>query len=261
MKSQFYNIKGEKKSEIELPKVFDTSIREDIITKVAEAERLETLHPHSPSPMAGRRHSASGTISHRRHKWKGHYGRGISRVPRKTMWRRGTQFYWVGAEVSSTRGGRRVHGPSLLHSPRKINKKEAKLALNSALASTAHKEIIQRRYSSLDKKKIEFNFPVIIESRPTKAKDFITALKKIFGELFPLVLKSKEVRSGKGKLRGRKYKSNAGALIITGKDENLKMKGIDIVSLNNLSILELYPIGRLTILTEKALAELEEMKR
>jgi len=70
-------------------------------------------------------------------------------------------------------------------------------------------------------------------------------------------LKKKSVRAGKGKRRGRRYKSTAGILLIKGKDENIKMKGMDIKSVKELSIQDLYPLGRLAIFTEKSLEELK----
>ena len=70
------------------------------------------------------------------------------------------------------------------------------------------------------------------------------------------VLKKKRVRAGKGKLRGRKYKSNAGLLFVKGKTEKIKLRGVDIISVGNVSISDLYPLGRLTVYTEKALEEL-----
>lgn len=257
MKAQLYDLAGKTKGELELPKVFNTPIREDIISKLVEIERISSQNPHSPASTAGRRHSASGTISHRRHKWKGHYGKGISRVPRKAMWRRGTQFYWVAAEVSGTRGGRRVHTPTVLQTFRKVNKKEAVFALNSAIASTAKNDLVKRRYSSLEKG-VAIPLPIVIESKVDKAKtkDFVAALKVILGDLFYLAFRNKEVRSGKGKLRGRKYKSNAGILLVTGKGEKIKVAGMDVVPFDDLSVTDFYPLGRLTIFTEKAVASL-----
>src|SRR3989344_4919800 len=123
MKAQVYSPSGEKKSTIELPSCFDTLLREDLAGKVFEAEKYERMQPYAGYKEAGKRHSASGTISHMRHTWKGHYGKGIARLPRKTMHRRGTQFFWVGAEVSQTRGGRSAHPPKPGFAFRKINKK------------------------------------------------------------------------------------------------------------------------------------------
>ena len=251
MKAHLYDLSGNKKSEIELPAFFNKTIREDIAAKLFEVEKA--FQPYSSYKEAGKRHSASGTISHLRHTWKGHYGKGISRTPRKTMSRRGTQFYWVAAEVSHVRGGRTAHPPRLVRAFKKINKNEVEIAMNSAFAATADKNYILQRYSSL--KNIE-SAPFVVESIPSKAKDLINMLKKIFGDTFDLVLKHKSVRPGKGKARGRKYKSNAGLLFVIGKDEKVKFKGMDSISVKDIVISDLYPLGRLTLYTKKALDEL-----
>lgn len=255
MKASLFDSEGIKKGELELPEIFNSKIREDIVFKFFEASK--SRQPYAPYSEAGRRHSASGTISHRRHEWKGHYGRGVSRIPRKTMWRRGTQFYWIGAEVSSARGGRRAHPPKLNRSEKKINKKEQEIAMKSAFAATARKDLVLARYSSLKSLK---DIPVVIESYPKKTKDFISMIKKIFGENFNIAIKNKSIRAGKGKTRGRKYKSNAGALLIVSSEENAKFKGIEIKNVKKVSISDLYPLGRLTIYTKKALEEIGAKK-
>jgi large subunit ribosomal protein L4e len=183
MKAKLFSSQGESKGEIDLPELFNTKPRFDLVQKFFEADKL--TQPYSPDPKAGRQHSASGTISHKRHDWKGHYGRGISRIPRKTMWRRGTQFFWIGAEVSGTRGGRRAHPPKGIGKERKINKKEIQLVINSALAATANPDLITKRYETLDKPP---EAPIVIESLPKKTKDLISTLKKIFSISSHLIL-------------------------------------------------------------------------
>jgi len=163
MKSTIYSLSGEKKSEVTLPKIFDAIIRKDIAQRTFESRKYALMQPYSHDPEAGKKHSAAGTISHQRHKWKAQYGKGISRAPRKIMWRRGTQFIWVGAEASSTRGGRRAHGPMLIKRPRKVNQQEAILAVITGIAATANKSYLVERYSSVSDVKI--NLPLIIESK------------------------------------------------------------------------------------------------
>lgn len=252
MESTIYTSEGKVKGKVELPKVFETKVRTDIVAKYFETDKF--IQPYAAKERAGLRQSASGTISHKRHDWKGHYGRGIARLPRKTMSRRGTQFNWVGANVPGTRGGRKAHPPKGVGKEKKINKKEIELAFNSAFAATAQERFIIERYATLEK----FNqAPVIIEALPEKTKILKETLKSIFKENINLVLKSKTIRAGKGKLRGRKYKSNAGLLIITSTEENKKLKGFDIKSTGELTISDLYPLGRLTVYTQKALEELK----
>jgi large subunit ribosomal protein L4e len=255
MKAQLYSSKGEKKSQLDLPKIFSVRIRADIVKKYYEADKF--IHPYGPYTFAGLRQSASGTISHQRHDWKGHYGRGISRAPRKTMWRRGTQFFWVGANVPGARGGRQAHPPKGIGKEKKINKKEIEIAFNSAFAATANKDLIVKRYSSLDK--IEHT-PFVIESLPTKTKELKDLIKSLFGDHSQLAFKNKVVRAGKGSMRGRRYKSNAGVLIVTGDKEKTNLAGFDIKHVDEVSISDLYPLGRLTIYTQKALDYLNKDK-
>ncbi|MDP3992512.1 MAG: 50S ribosomal protein L4 [Candidatus Pacearchaeota archaeon] len=262
MKAEILDIEGKKTKEIELPLFFSYPIREDVISKVLEAKK--TMQPYSPSPVAGKQHAASGKIVHRRHVWRSGYGRGQSRIPRKIMTRKGSQFNWVGAEVSATRGGRRAHPPKIIsmENTRKINKKEARAALVSALSATADKKQVSLRYKRIEAKDLK-ELPIVVESKlvSLKTKHLVESLKKILGEkIFAVSLSKKEVRSGKGKLRGRKYKSNAGALIVLGKKEKLKANVLDSKTIDSLSVTDLAEggPGRLTIYTEQAIKDLKD---
>lgn len=256
MNAPLYDAAGRKKAEIKLPNFFTIPIREDLVAKAIECERQEQRQPYASFAEAGKRHSASGTISHRRHKWKSGYGRGMSRVPRKVMWRRGTQFYWIGAEVANTRGGRRAHPPQGIRRYRKLNRKEQNHALASALAATAAPSLVSKRYTSLSSP--PSSLPAVIEQFPTKARDMRAALIAIFGTtLLPLLFRHREVRAGLGKLRGRKYKTNAALLLVTGNSEVLKQSLIESKQASRLQITDLYPLGRLTLYTQQALKELQ----
>ncbi|RLG12355.1 50S ribosomal protein L4 [Candidatus Pacearchaeota archaeon] len=261
MKTSVLDLNGKEKETIDLPKCFSEKIREDLIAKVLEAKKIES--PYSPSLKAGR-YSASGILIHRRHVWKSQYGRGISRIPRKIMSRRGSQFNWEGASIPSTKGGRRAHPPKGISriNTLKINKKEMKLAFKGALSATADKEKILKKYKSLEDLKIK-NIPFVVDSKilSLKTKELISSIKKILGDnLFKIALRNKKIRSGKGKLRGRKYKTNAGLLIVLGEKEKLKAKAFEVANSKNLSILNLAKggIGRLTIYTKQAIKEIGE---
>ena len=64
MKSKIYDVGGKEKGTIELPKFFDTRVREDLVHKYFEADKF--TQPYSPNERAGMRQNASGTISHKR---------------------------------------------------------------------------------------------------------------------------------------------------------------------------------------------------
>ena len=261
MKAKIMTIDGKLKGTIDLPKCFSTEVRKDVIAKVLEAQKIQ--QPYAPSPVAGKQASASGKLKHRRGVWKSQYKKGISRIPRKIMTRKGSQFTWIGATISSTRGGRRAHPPKILSmlNRLKINKKEKELALKSALSATASEKEVEKRYSTIEK--LDKELPLIVESKITslKTKELISSFKKILGEkLFDLGIKKKSVRAGKGKLRGRKYKSNAGLLFVEGKKEKLKTTAFDVVNVSKLGVSDLAKgsLGRLTIYTEQAIKDLGE---
>jgi len=262
MKAKILDINGKEKGSIDLPNCFSEVVREDIVAKVLEAKKMK--QPYSPSPVAGKQNSASGNIQHTRSVWKTMQGKGISRVPRKIMSRRGSQFNWVGAEIPNARGGRRAHPPKIIAmiNVKRINKKEMILALASALSATGNEKIVEQRYERLNGKKIS-GLPIVVESKivSLKTKDLISSLGKILGkDLFEVSIKQRTIRAGKGKLRGRKYKKNAGLLLVIGNKEKLKTSLIDVKSANSLNVTDLANggVGRLTIYTEEAINEIGE---
>ena len=260
MKTMILDIQGKEKQEIELPKEFESVVRKDIVKRFLDAKRKILMQQYRVAKDAGMKYSASGKLKHRRHKWKTTYGRGISRVPRKIMWRRGTQFFWIGATVSGTRGGRKAHAPQLRNLKRKINKKEAQIAFNSSLAATADKKYVLEKYSTIEK--IDKNLPIVIDSKilSLKTKEFYNKIEKILGELYNIAIKKKKIRAGKGTMRDRKYKRSAGMLLVIGDKEEKKVKGIDIKKVSDLSIFDLAEggLGRLTIYTEQAINDLKQ---
>ena len=258
MKTKTYDLTGKEKGSLDLPKEFSANIREDIVAKVLEAKKRK--QPYAPSPVAGKQYSASGILKHHRHVWKSQYGRGMSRVPRKIMSRRGSQFNWVGATSPNTTGGRRAHPPKVVHMLKVlgINKKEMQIAFSSALSATASKDWILKKYETVEKVN-SAPFVLSINAEKIKVKDLLNGLKKILGEeLYKVAIKKKSVRAGKGKLRGRKYKSNAGMLLVAGNDETIKTKMFDVVQVNTVGVNDLAKggLGRLTIYTEKAIEDL-----
>ena len=76
---------------------------------------------------------------------------------------------------------------------------------------------------------------------------------------------NKKVRSGKGKVRGRRYRTKRGPLVVIGKDEGVKralenIPGIDVYLVKELDVSSLAPgthPGRFTIFTKSAIKELD----
>jgi len=258
MKAKLYDKTGKEKGTVDLPKNFSSIIRGDILAKVYEAQKLANTQAYGAKEGAGASYSASGISKKKRHDWKGTYGKGISRVPRKIMSRNGASFNWVGATVSSARGGRKPHAPRAEKNLfKKVNKKELLIALNTALTGTVSPESIESKYGI----KGESGFIFTDEILTIKTKEFLETMKKLFGKNYEKILKKKQVRAGRGKTRGRKYKSNAGLLFVIGSDEKMPRKGIDVVKANEIQVSHLSPNGepgRFACYTEKAIKEIGE---
>ena len=259
-KQQILDINGKKAKEI-TTSVFDGQIRKDIVQKIAEVEKLDDKQLYAPFLWSGMQTSASGNVKHNRHVWKTDRGKGLSRYPKKRMSDKGERFVWVAAAIPGVRGGRRAHPPHLLRKDLKINKKEKALGLKSALAMVASDENIQDKYSRLEGGKISIKLPIIVESKmlSLKTKEFLESLRRILGDqLMSIAIQKRETRPGKGKMRGRKYKSNAGLLLVIANNQAKKINGIDVVNVKGLKIGDLASNGaRLVMFTEESIKDLE----
>ena len=110
------------------PAQFNEPVRVDLIKRAVLAIQSNRRQPYGPNPEAGKNYAA--TLSKRRRKYRGGYGRGVARTPRKVMARRGTWFHYVGAIAPNTVGGRRAHPPQVDKDwKQKVNKKERKKAI------------------------------------------------------------------------------------------------------------------------------------
>ena len=240
-------------------KIFESEIREDIVSKVLEAKKRQ--QPYAPSPVAGKQSSAKGKVIHARHVWRSGYGRGQSRVPRKILTRRGSQFNWEAAEVPNAKGGMRAHPPKVTQflNELKINKKELQIAFASAIAATGSDKYIIKKYATIEK--LDKKAPFVISSAITKSKtkQILEELKTVLGNLYDVSLKEKSIRAGRGKRRGRKYKSTAGMILVLGKDEELKTKLFEVKKARELGVTDLASggLGRVAVYTENAIKELE----
>jgi len=264
MKAKIYNTKGEATSLIELPVQFKERLNSNLIKRAVLAIQSTKYQPQGTAKEAGKRYSAK--LSRRRHKYRGSYGHGISRVPRKIMWRRGTQFGWEGAFAPGTKGGRVAHPPkSEKNLIKNINKKERRKAIRSAISATIISDLVKVRH------KLPKNYPLILESKFelfNKTKQILDLLKKLGLQEELKRISIKKIRAGKGKSRGRKYKTKIGPLIVVARNCPLEtsaknLQGIDIVKINSLNAELLAPgtvPGRLTIWSQDAVDILQKQK-
>lgn len=263
MKLNIMTTDAKSKGSMNLPKQFDEPVRRDIIKRAVQTLQANARQPYGASPEAGKRSSAY--LSKRRRKYRGTYGIGQSRTPRKIMSRSGTRINYTGAFAPQTVGGRRAHPPKAEKNwDRKINEKENRKAIRSALASTVVIDMVKKRGH-----KAPENFPFIVSDDIENMKK-TSELKKVLVALgFKDELErasKKKVRSGKGKLRGRKYKRKKGILFVVSRDCDLakaskNIPGSDFCVVENVNAELLAPgaePGRLTVFTESAIKKLSD---
>ncbi len=276
MKANIININGEKTKEIELPSCFNDEVRHDIIKRAFEAETSLLRQPYGSFLWAGMQQSASGKIRHARRKYKTACGYTLARLPRKVLSRSGGgRFYWVGATVSGTVGGREAHPPKPERVwTKNINKKEKLKAIRSAIAATSQLKELIKRYSILqgkaeDVKKL--SLPIVIEDKiedMKKTKELIAALEKILGPLKKIAFREKKIRAGQGKSRNRFYKIPSGLLIVSGKEipaaKSLAGCGVENILAKSMHVRNFAPggiAGRITVFTENAINEIKNNGR
>ena len=245
VKVNVYDINGSTKETISLPSIFETPLRTDIIRKSFNSLIANKRQPYGASPQAGTKHATASVGK----------GRGMSRVPRLTQGRRA-------ALAPCVVGGRRAHPPNSERNwHEKINKNEKRIARYSALAATSNKELVSNRGHRFDK---EITLPLVVDDTfetLSKTKEVIKVLQNL--GVYDDVLRAKNgkhIRAGKGKCRGRKYKTPKSILIISSNPSLLKglqnLTGIDIAHPKQINIEHLAPggtSGRLTLITKSAL--------
>jgi len=264
MKLDILDISRNKVREIDLPVQFNEDIREDLVKRAFLVIRSNKRQAYGAKSEAGKR--ASANLSKRRRKYRGMYGFGISRTPRKILSRRGTRMYWVGAFAPNTVGGRRAHPPKAEKiMQKKINKKERKRAIRIGISATVISDLVKKKGHIIPE-----NYPFVLDAKfeeLSKTKELIEVLKTFGMEKELDRIHKKKIRAGAGKLRGRKYKTKKGILIVVSKESKVikaadNIPGVDVINVKNLNVENLcgeVP-GRLTLWTASSLEVLEKEK-
>lgn len=259
MKVKVMKIDGTLGNDVDIPDNYLAPFRPDVIKKAFLVFMSWTRQPYGSDPKAGMKHSAK--LSRRRKSYRGSYGYGISRVPRKILMRSGRRMYWVGAVASGTVGGRKPHHPKAEKIwYRNINKKEYAFAIRSAISAGLNKDVIAIRGNI-----VPDSFPFVLSEKfddLSNTKAVLDSLNKMgFSEDLKRA-EIKKIRAGMGKNRGRPYKKRKSVLIITGNDDSKlfysaeNIPGVEVVSANDLEIGDLAPgnmPGRPVLFVESAL--------
>ncbi len=248
MKSNIYSRDGSVVGEIDLPGVFESPVRDDLVRRAHRAISLSLRQPWGSSPGAGQRQVGHNLGP----------GHGRARIPRVAGSSRGVN-------LASMVGGKSAHSPRTERNLyKKINRKERLVARDSAIASTAIREKVAQRGHRIPE---DIKLPIVAdESFNTiqKSKDAITFLEGV--GIYDDVLRAKngtKIRAGRGKMRGRKYKRPRSLLLVASRGENVdafrSLPGVEIATPGSLSIRKLAPggeSGRLVVFTLSALNEI-----
>ncbi len=251
--AKLFNLEGKPVGKVDLPAVFATPLRPDVIKRAVLAIQSTRFQPQGRDPMAGKRTTAESRGT----------GSGISRIPR-TKGLSGRAAFSPG-----TVKGRAAHPPtSEKKIVKRIPKKEKRLALFSAIAATASKETVAKRGHAIE------DIPEI----PLVVTDEFESLKRtkeveetlihlgVLSEIYR-VRESRNTRAGKGKRRGRKMKQATGPLLVVAENKGIveaaeNIPGVDVVIVKNLNAELLAPgthLGRLTVWTNSAIGKLNEL--
>ena len=240
---------------IDLPSVFQSDVRPDIIKKAVLSAQSSRIQPKGTNPRAGMETTAETPEK----------GSGQTRVRRI----KGRRYHAAGrgAWAPFTYGGRRAHPPkSEEERGEGINKKEKNLAIRSAIAATKDIDTVSSRGHNVGGIEI---LPLIVDDGIEELKK-TREVKDLMEELgvwedVKRVKDGRTIRAGKGKARGRSYKKKVGPLLVVGEDKGIvrasrNIPGVDVVLPDQINTEVLAPggvPGRLTIWTESAIEEVE----
>lgn len=240
------NTDGEDAGEVDLPEIFSTPYRPDLIARAVTTAQANRAQPYGSDAYAGQRSSAESIGP----------GRGRARIPRANN---------RAVRVPQAVGGRRAHPPKPEKDRSKdINEKERQFATASAIAATADSDRVANRGHRFDE---ELDLPIVVSddfSELQKTQEVLAFLETIgLADDVERADDGRSIRAGRGKTRGRKYKRPKSILFVTASDEGpslaaRNLAGADVATAQEVNVEDLAPgghAGRLTVWTEAAVAE------
>ncbi len=259
-----FDLNGKEKEKVTLPSAFSEKVRKDLIQKAVVVEASRKRQPYGSDPLAG--HRTSAHYHGMRHSRYSQMNREMARMKRIH-----SQGYlnMTARFNPRTVKGRRAHPPKVEKVwALKINKKERMKALRSALAATLEKALVMERGHSIANVK---HVPIVFEDdfqKITRTSEAMKTLEHVGLREELARCEERKVRAGRGKMRGRKYKTRKGPIVVIGKDEGVRkalenIPGIDVSLAKELDVSLLAPgthPGRLAIFTKSALAEMKEFE-
>ncbi|CAM9856722.1 unnamed protein product [Heterosigma akashiwo] len=248
---------SETEGSVTLPVVMTAPIRPDIVQFVHTNMNKNKRQAYAVKEMAGHQTSAESWGT----------GRAVSRIPR--VQGGGTQRAGQGAFGNMCRSGR-MFGPTKQWRRwhRKINVNQKRYALASAVAASAVPALVMARGHKVDQVP-ELPLVVCADAEGIqKTKKAVALLEAVgAGPDLAKVKASRTLRAGKGKLRGRRFTSRKGPLVIydgaSGCEKAFRnIPGVELCRVDALNLLQLAPgghMGRFCVWTKPALEKLDAL--
>ena len=245
MNATVYDTDGGEAGEVELPAIFETPYRPDLIGDAVRAAQANRTQATGADDYAGMRTPAESQGS----------GRGMAHVPRSNG---------QGRRVPQTVGGRKAHPPKEeKDSSKQINTKERKLATRSAIAATTDAERVADRGHQFEDR----DLPLVVSDEfedLVKTQEVVSLLEALGVHDDIERAEGKRIRAGRGTTRGRKYKRPSSILFVTSDEPSRaarNLAGADVATAREVNTEDLAPGaqgGRLTIWTESAIEEVAD---
>jgi large subunit ribosomal protein L4e len=246
MNATVRDLDGEETGDVDLPEVFETPVRPDLVRNAVLAAQANRKQDYGADEYAGLRTPAESFGS----------GRGMAHVPREGG---------KGRRVPQTVGGRKGHPPkSEKDRSLNINDKERKLAVRSAIAATADTETVAERGHEFDD---DVELPVVIDDEfedLVKTQEVVDVLEALGIDADIERADETKIKAGQGKARGRKYRRPSSILFVTSEEPSRaarNLAGADVATAVEVNAEDLAPggdPGRLTVWTESALEEVAD---
>ena len=249
MQATIYDLDGGEADTLDLPAVFETRYRPDLIQRTVRAAQANRKQQYGADEYAGMRTSAESFGS----------GRGMAHVPRSTG---------QGARVPQTVGGRKAHPPKAEKDQgEQVNHKERKQAFRSALAATVDAERVAERGHTFDE---DLDLPIVVSDdfeELVKTKEVVSFLEALGAyDDVERADEGRTIRAGRGTTRGRKYKQPKSVLFVTSSEAGpskaaRNLAGVDVATAANVNVEDLAPgahPGRLTVYTVSAIEEVAD---
>jgi large subunit ribosomal protein L4e len=247
MNTTVHDLDGGDAGSVELPDVFETPFRPDLIGRAVTVAQANRKQAYGADEFAGMRTPAESFGS----------GRGLAHVPRSEN---------VARRVPHAVSGRRAHPPKAEKDQTKdLNDKERRLAVRSAIAATTDVALVADRGHAFDE---DLDLPLVVSDEfesLEKTQEALGVLEALGVDAdIERADEGRSVRSGRGKSRGRKYRQPKSLLVVTSEEPSRaarNLAGVDVATAREVNAEDLAPgahPGRLTLWTESAVAEVAD---